>query len=465
MLSAMYTSIMGSPQVEVASNVVVDNTSKPTSNSTTYFENMNNSTSSPDIDNNFSSSLSPVKTSRENSMLSDFTDQSLSLSLKNSSESIDLDSVHNQKNAIHYLLDKVSDNEKLLIALAKENKWLNNEVSKLYSANDALAAENVTLREILAAHEQLHRKFAIAEDVNQLWDSFQTFVSNKEAVDSEFAEEMDGIREQIYDMKSTCKSSKDEICVAMVQDFESLDDMMRSVKEKVNANIEIAVEQASTNHYQALRDELKAVQSAVQSTDNLKRIEDEVKAVQEHARRNEIQINCRKGELNLTRQDIIKLEKEITATNQYGRRENLVIDGIPDAVPQYELENTCLEIVQKLGFKDVGCYEVVGCHRLQKRRGDATTPTIIRFTNRKVPEYCKKNRWKLKNINHNNWFLNIREDLCDANQAILIECEKLKKAGKLFKVFTHNGFVKVVKKSGDWPLRMKHIIDVLDLSK
>ena len=75
-----------------------------------------------------------------------------------------------------------------------------------------------------------------------------------------------------------------------------------------------------------------------------------------HARRNEIQINCRKGELILTRQDIVKLEKEITATNQYGRRENLVIDGIPDSVPQYELENTCLEIVQKLGFKNVGCY-------------------------------------------------------------------------------------------------------------
>ena len=61
------------------------------------------------------------------------------------------------------------------------------------------------------------------------------------------------------------------------------------------------------------------------------------------------------------------------------------------------------------------------------------------------------------------WFLNIRDDLYIANGTFLKECEKLKKDGKLQKVFTYNGFVKVVKKNGDWPLKLTHIDDVHDL--
>ena len=456
MFNSMINSIMGSPQVnDVASNIVIatSNTTeiqRPTSNSTTYFENLNASSSSPDIAKNISPSFSPVKTSRQNSMSmnSESVDNvSFSMSLKHNSDAIDLDTTSNQKFAIQYLLDKVRDNEKLLIAVAKENRVLSDEVSKLYLSNDVLAAENVTLKEVLSIHEQLHKKFVCTSDVDNLRESFNQFMEEKLSKDSNLTEELFEMREQIDDLKTTCQLGKDEICVAMVQDFETLDDMMKSIKEKVNTNIQIAMEEESTNQLQAFQAELNVLKDQASHT----------KVLLETIKADIV------NEKDSTSKRFKKVEREIAVTNQYNRRENMVIEGIPDKVPQHKLEETCLDIIHKLGFNNVGYYEVVGCHRLRKNKGDTTAPTIIRFINRKIPEYCKKNRWRLRNMNYNNWFLNIRDDLYEANDVILKECEKLKKDGKLQKVFTYNGFVKVVKKNGDWPLKLTHIDDVHDL--
>ena len=163
------------------------------------------------------------------------------------------------------------------------------------------------------------------------------------------------------------------------------------------------------------------------------------------------------------KEEIVRLDKNITVTSQYNRRQNLVINGIPDHVPQEELENLCLDIIHNVGFWQVGSYEVVGCHRLKKKEKDATTPTIIRFVNRKIPEFCLKNRWRLKNLKYHNWNLSFREDLCEENDNILTECEKLKNEGHLFKVYTHNGFVKVVKNYRGRPIKLTHINDVFEM--
>ena len=159
------------------------------------------------------------------------------------------------------------------------------------------------------------------------------------------------------------------------------------------------------------------------------------------------------------KEEIVRLEKELMVTNQYNRRQNLIIDGIPDNVPQKDLENVCLDIVHKIGFLPVGNYEVVGCHRLKRRHGDKSAPTIIRFVNRKITEYCIKNRWKLKNLK-TSWNLAFREDLCDYNLAILEKCEHLKSQGHIENVYTHNGFVKVVKHDTNRPIKISHIRDI-----
>ena len=199
-------------------------------------------------------------------------------------------------------------------------------------------------------------------------------------------------------------------------------------------------------------------------------LEIELKDVQKKSCHNQItlealkEITTENGEnIKSAKDDIVRLDKNISATNQYNRRQNLVITGIPDYVPQDKLENLCLDIIHNVGFWQVGAYEVVGCHRLKKKANDATTPTIIRFVNRKIPEFCLKNRWRLNNMKFNNWNLGFREDLCEENDIILAECEKLKNEGHLLKVYTHNGFVKVVKKYRDRPIKLTHINDVYEM--
>ena len=190
--------------------------------------------------------------------------------------------------------------------------------------------------------------------------------------------------------------------------------------------------------------------------------ETELMEIQEKASRNQIQIEILKEANDEITKDIVRMEKDIVVTNQYNRRPNLVIDGIPDNIPQAELEGVCLDIIHEIGFLPVGSYEVVACHRLRKKEGDSTAPTIIRFVNRKVTEFCLKNRWRLKNL-RTSWKLSFREDLCDDNLDILHKCEKLQNEGFLHKVFTHNGFVKVIVNQGERPKKINHILDLHDL--
>ena len=72
------------------------------------------------------------------------------------------------------------------------------------------------------------------------------------------------------------------------------------------------------------------------------------------------------------------------------------------------------------------------------------------------------NRWRLQKVDFGNWSLNFRDDLCEANAAILHECEILKERGVLSKVFTYNGFVKVAVGNGR-PIKVCHKNDLANI--
>ena len=84
---------------------------------------------------------------------------------------------------------------------------------------------------------------------------------------------------------------------------------------------------------------------------------------------------------------------------QYGRRNNIVISGIPDDVADDDLEDVVTSIM-----KDVDVIvkngDIEACHGIGKSdQKTSSKKTIVRFINRK---YCKKalvNRKKLININ------------------------------------------------------------------
>ena len=78
-----------------------------------------------------------------------------------------------------------------------------------------------------------------------------------------------------------------------------------------------------------------------------------------------------KRELDDVYEDQYELEKELYATQQYNRRENIEISGVPSHIEHRDLERYVIHrILRRIGVNELEAYEIVGCHRLGK-----STPT------------------------------------------------------------------------------------------
>ena len=119
------------------------------------------------------------------------------------------------------------------------------------------------------------------------------------------------------------------------------------------------------------------------------------------------------------------------ALEQYGRKNNLVISGIPDSVQDFDLESKVTSVVSDIDV-NIESREVEDCHRIGKSN-NGSKKTIIRFINRK---YCKKallNRKQLERIGlKKHQFLSdtrifITENLMVKNEPLAFNCRQLKK--------------------------------------
>ena len=84
-----------------------------------------------------------------------------------------------------------------------------------------------------------------------------------------------------------------------------------------------------------------------------------------------------------------KLEKQLKnqesyaeANNQYHRRNNIEIHGIPNTVMDDQLENKVVEVLSKIDVQ-VESADIEACHRLPSRNSNHPKKTVVRFVNRK----------------------------------------------------------------------------------
>ena len=88
---------------------------------------------------------------------------------------------------------------------------------------------------------------------------------------------------------------------------------------------------------------------------------------------------------------------------QYGRRNNIIISGIPDSVGNNQMEESVTKIITDINV-NVASNDIEACHRIHKKDSRiASTKTIIRFVNRehaKQALYNKKNFPKSKKKIH-----------------------------------------------------------------
>lgn len=147
--------------------------------------------------------------------------------------------------------------------------------------------------------------------------------------------------------------------------------------------------------------------------------------------------------INQLENKVISLEANTNSLEQYGRRNNLEISGIPDSIGHNELEDKVIEILSKVDV-NVSNNDIEACHRMGKSKNNSKK-TIVRFVNRKFAKKALINRKKLITMDKSSLGLSndvfINENLTPENGKIYFHCRQLKRLRKVENTYTRDGIV------------------------
>ena len=144
------------------------------------------------------------------------------------------------------------------------------------------------------------------------------------------------------------------------------------------------------NIIDSLKDEISNGNSSLK--DEINNLKDTViKCLQEENKN--LQQKC-----NKLKTKIVKLETEQNSLAQYGRRNNIVISGIPDFIDDNNLENTVISMMSNINvYIEENDIEV--CHWFGKPVTSKSEKTIVRFANKKNCNKIFENKKKLAKLN------------------------------------------------------------------
>ena len=158
------------------------------------------------------------------------------------------------------------------------------------------------------------------------------------------------------------------------------------------------------------------------------------------------------------------LEREVARLDQYGRRENIEMIGIPNSVKDGDLEVNVLRILHQIGLPRIQHYNIAACHRLNTKDRFGNKNTIVRFINLKDSISCLKNKKNLQFCRELGFHhIYITENLCPSNRSIFDHLNNLKKNGELKRVWSYNGTVQF-KFTDDPNEKSKKILHECDLN-
>ena len=170
-----------------------------------------------------------------------------------------------------------------------------------------------------------------------------------------------------------------------------------------------------------------------------------------------------RNENDLLKQRVVDLEKDLARLDQYGRRQNVEIAGIPNSVSNKALEKEIINILHEIGMYWIDSYSIVGCHRIGGKDRFGSRNVIIRFLHRKDSEAALKRKRELskcKDIGYDHLF--ISENLCPAFRSVLKDLTDLKRAGHIEAVWVTNGTIKykIEDKASVKPEKIYHKSDI-----
>ena len=137
----------------------------------------------------------------------------------------------------------------------------------------------------------------------------------------------------------------------------------------------------------------------------------------------------------------LALESEHNSLEQYGRRNNIEITGIPDSVPDQNLKTKVVDILNEITV-NVSPKDIEACHRVGASK-NSSKKTIVSFINRKHAKKALLSRKNLRKSASPNCNVFINENLTVKNNEIAILGRKLKRSGHLNKIYTRDGTVRI----------------------
>ena len=154
-----------------------------------------------------------------------------------------------------------------------------------------------------------------------------------------------------------------------------IDFMMSSHDHYTRSSRKMSLEDAIANLHSDLSEKITNLTTAVRST------KDEVINLNEKSiRRLQDENKLHRAKCSKLENKIVSLEWSINQVEQYGRRNNIVISGIPDDIS--DLESTVVDIMKDVDV-DSNSSDIEACqNKLVNKIGEQT---IVRFINRK---YC-----------------------------------------------------------------------------
>ena len=152
-----------------------------------------------------------------------------------------------------------------------------------------------------------------------------------------------------------------------------------------------------------------------------------------------------KTKANVLENKIIDLEIQNNDVDQYSRRNNVEISGIPQSASDNQLEEKVVDIFKAIDVNII-TNEIEACHCLGKKKKNVTVLVI----NRKHCLKALRKKKNLKSIDKSaigipNANLFVRKNLTPANSKLTFNCRKLKRDSEIEKCYTINGNVHIAK--------------------
>ena len=162
--------------------------------------------------------------------------------------------------------------------------------------------------------------------------------------------------------------------------------------------------------------------------------------------------------MRIVSEELEKTESICHSTDQYQRRNNIELSGIPKDLDGKILEDVVIDLVNKLikepgqpsedDSYNIGPGDIEACHRIMTKNKDGVKNTIVRFTNRKICDdiHSSKSRMKfikVEELGNSVSQVYANENLSNYFKQLSAKCRRLKKKKIIIDTWDFKGMVKV----------------------